>query len=174
MINKSNSKKTNELILYNNILSLSRNKLFYTKFDLADTFQNRINLIFFHISFIFIKINKNREKNDYKLFYQKLFDTTFNQIELNMRELGHGDVTVNKNMKFLVKVFYSILLFCENYSDKNKEDKTSFLNQYLKCNYKRKPHNYDSLIHYFKDFQTFCFDLSSDSVLQGEFKFKFN
>ena len=37
--------------LYNKILSLSRNKLFYTKLDLKDSFQNRINLIFLHISF---------------------------------------------------------------------------------------------------------------------------
>ena len=105
-MNNRLTKKSNELILYNNILSLSRNKLFYTKFALADTFQNRINLIFFHISFIFIKFNKNKKKNDHKIFYQKLFDIAFNQIELNMRELGYGDVTVNKNMKFLVKTFY--------------------------------------------------------------------
>ena len=32
---------TKKDILYNNILLLSRNKLFYTKFDLIDTFQNR-------------------------------------------------------------------------------------------------------------------------------------
>ena len=42
--------KSNEYILYNKILRLSRNKLFYTKFALEDTFQNRISLIFFHIS----------------------------------------------------------------------------------------------------------------------------
>jgi len=167
----SNRYKSNELILYNNILSLSRNKLFYTKFALADTFQNRINLIFFHISFIFIKINK---KNDYKQFHQKLFDTAFNQIEMNMRELGYGDVTVNKNMKFLVKSFYNILFFCEKFNEKRKEYKRSFLNECLECNIDKKSPNYDNLIDYFNDFQTFCFDLSSDSVLKGEFKFKFN
>ena len=48
--------KSKEYILYNNILRLSRNKLFYTKFALEDTFQNRINLLFFHISFIFNKL----------------------------------------------------------------------------------------------------------------------
>ena len=78
-----NHNKSIELKLYNNILSLSRNKLFYTKFALDDTFQNRINLIFFHITFIFIKVNKNKKKNDYKLFYQKLFDLLFKQIEFN-------------------------------------------------------------------------------------------
>ena len=40
--------KNNEIKLYNKILLLSRNKLLYTNFKLNDTFQNRINLIFFH------------------------------------------------------------------------------------------------------------------------------
>ena len=169
-----NKNKSREFIIYNNILSLSRNKLFYTKFFLADTFQNRIYLIFFHISFIFIKINHNRKKIVYTNFYQKLFDLLFYQIELNMRELGHGDTTVNKNMKFLVKAFYDILLFCQDYRKKNKEYKGTFFSQYLKNNTDKKIINNDNLIKYFNAFQTFCFDLSSDSVLKGELKFKFN
>ena len=170
----SNLKKSHELILYNNILSLSRNKLFYTKFALADTFHNRISLIFFHISFIIIKLSNGKNKNDYKIFYQKLFDTVFDQIEINMRELGYGDVTVNKNMKFLVKSFYNTLFFCEKFNEKKKEYKRTFFNECFKCNINKKTPNYDNLIDYFHDFQTFCFDLSSDSVLKGEFNFKFN
>ena len=133
----SNQNDSNDLILYNNILSLSRNKLFYTKFNLSDTFHNRINLIFFHISFIFIKVKQNNEKKIYKDFYQKLFDTVFKQIELNMRELGYGDVTVNKNMKIHVKSFYNILLFCENYKDKKDEYKRTFFSLYLEYNDKK-------------------------------------
>ena len=155
MKHKSNRNEFNELILYNNILSLSRNKLFYTKFALADTFQNRINLIFFHISFIFIKFNNNKKKNEYKHFHQKLFDTVFNQIELNMRELGYGDVSVNKKMKFLVKTFYSILLFCENFNLERKEYNKTFLNQCLKSNINKKMANYDNLADYFNVFKTF-------------------
>ena len=58
-----NFKQTNtkEYILYNKILLLSRNKLFYTKFGLADTFQNRIHLIFLHTSFLFVKIKQNKQ-----------------------------------------------------------------------------------------------------------------
>ena len=58
-----------EEILYSKILLLSRNKLFYTKFELSDTFQNRINLIFIHISFLFIKI---KQENQNKLYHQQL------------------------------------------------------------------------------------------------------
>ena len=167
-------KKNNEYTLYNNILSLSRNRLFYTKFLLSDTFQNRINLIFFHISFIFIKIKQTKKKVDVKKFDQNLFDLIFNQIELNMRELGLGDVTVNKKMKFLVKSFYSILLFCEDYSKKSREYKISFFNQYLKSNFMENTANNKFLIIYFNDFKTFCSDLSLNSVLKGDLKFEFN
>ena len=110
--------QTIENKLYNKILSLSRNKLFYTKLGLYDTFQNRIILIFLHISFLFIKLKQKDRIASYRTFYQKMFDFIFNKIELNMREIGYGDTGVNKNMRVLVKRFYNILLSCENYQKK--------------------------------------------------------
>ena len=89
MLKKSNLNKSKEDLLYNNMLLLSRNKLFYTKLNLADTFQNRINLIFVHISFLFIKIKQSKNNHFYKAFYQNLFDLIFKKIEMNMREIGH-------------------------------------------------------------------------------------
>ena len=94
----------NEYALFNSILLLSRIKIFYTKFNLSDIFHNRIHLIFVHISFIFIKIKQYKDKNQYKLFYQKTFDSMFKNIDLNMREIGYGDTTINKNMKFFSDV----------------------------------------------------------------------
>ena len=169
-----NKNKSKELILYNNIVFLSRNKLFYTKFNLADTFQNRIFLIFFHISFIFNKLYEIKKMINYKNFDQNLFDLLFKQIEANMRELGYGDVTVNKKMKILVKSFYNILLFCKDFDNKKKEAKAAFLGQYLQLNNNKKMANNDNLINYFNDFKTFCFDLKPDSVLEGELKYKIN
>ena len=68
MINNSNKNKVYENKLYNKILFLSRNKLLYTDFCLNDTFQNRISLIFLHVSFLFIKIKDNNENLKYKSF----------------------------------------------------------------------------------------------------------
>ena len=119
--------KSPENKLYNKILFLSRNKSFYTNLGLIDTFQNRINLIFLHISFLFIKLKQKDKSQFYKAFFQRMFDFIFNKIELNMREIGYGDMTINKNMKFLVKIFYNILLNCENYKKKKlKEQKFVF------------------------------------------------
>ena len=164
---------TQEDNIYNNIVLLSRNKLFYTKFNLTDTFQNRIYLIFIHISFIFIKIKQKSRKQIYKDFYQKIFDLIFNKIELNMREIGFGDVTINKNMKFLVKTYYNILLNCEKYKEKNLNEKNIFFNKYLEQNNIKKDVNNTALIKYFNEYETFCFGLSADSVLKGELKFNY-
>ena len=162
-----------ENILYNNILLLSRNKLFYTKFDLIDTFQNRIYLIFIHISFIFIKIKQNNKNRIYKIFYQEIFDLIFNKIELNMREIGFGDTAINKNMKFLVKIFYNILFNCEKYKKMRTDDKNKFFNKYLESNNVKNTVNNDSIIDYFDKYEAFCFDLNSNSVLRGELKFNY-
>ena len=165
---------TSDKTLYNNLLTLSRNKIFYTKYGLADTFENRIYLIFIHISFLFIRAKANPKNNIYKNFYQKTFDLLFNKIEVNMREIGYGDVTVNKNMKSLVSVFYDILLKCENYKNKSSNLKKNMFNKYLKKNVVNSGINNNDLVNYFDKFEAFCVDLSSDSVLKGEINFKIN
>ena len=165
--------KSQENKLYNKILLFSRNKLFYTKLGLIDTFHNRINLIILHISFLFIKIKQKDKSQLYKKFFQKMFDFTFNKIELNMREIGYGDMTVNKNMKFLIKAFYNILLNCENYKKKNTKNKNLFLLQHLTQNADKKGTYNIELVEYFDKYQAFCIDLTADSVLSGDLNFNY-
>ena len=173
MFKKNSKSKSREDILYNNILLLSRNKLFYTKFDLIDAFQNRIHLIFIHISFIFIKIKQNHKNKMFKIFYQNLFDLIFKNIELNMREIGYGDTTINKNMRFLTKTFYNVLLNCEKYKKMNDDEKKVFFDKYLAQNNIKNNANIKPIVEYFNKYEAFCFDLSSDSVLKGELKFNY-
>ena len=159
--------------LYNKILNLSRNKLFYAEFGLEDTLQNRIYLIFIHISFLIIKIKRKTNNSIYKNFSQKMFDITFRKIELNMRELGHGDMSVNKNMRFLVKIFYNILLNCENYEEKSTSDKNLFLYKHLTNNKNDKGSTKYDLSDYFDKYLAFCLDLRPDSVLKGDLNFNY-
>ena len=102
-----------------------------------------------------------------------MFDFIFNKIELNMREIGYGDMTINKNMKFLVKIFYNILLNCENYKKKNLKNKNFFLLKYLSQNIDKIGTNNIGLVEYFDQYQAFCFDLSSDSVVKGGLNFNY-
>ena len=174
MHNSLKNLKYDLLKLYNKIVFLSRNKFLYNIFYIDDTFQNRINLIFIHISFLFIKVKKNRNIEDYKEFSQKMFDFIFKKIEINMRELGYGDVSVNKNMKFLVKIFYNVLLECENYHKKDLNYKSIFLSKILTINNNIEQNSkYSLIIRYFDKYQTFCVALPIDNVLKGDLNFNY-
>ena len=165
--------KSPENKLYNKILFLSRNKLFYTKLSLTDTFQNRIYLIFLHISFLFIKLKQKDKNQFYKVFFQKMFDLIFDKIALNMREIGYSDMMINKNMKFLVKIFYNILLNCEDYKKKTFDKKSLFLFKYLDINKAHKHNKNINIIEYFNQYHSFCLDLSTNSVLKGDLNFSY-
>ena len=93
--------------MYNTLLSLSRNIFFYENIKLKDNFETRVYLMFFHFSIMMIVSKKKGIKFD-----QKSYDLLFQNIENNLRELGFGDVSVNK-MKELNKILYDILLKIE-------------------------------------------------------------
>ena len=106
------NKNMNTQKLYNKILLLTRKNFFYKDFKLDDTFSNRIYLIFFHFSFILIIL---KEKKIQSKISQDIFDFFIQQIESNMREIGYGDISVNKNMKKLINLFYEILINCKKW-----------------------------------------------------------
>ena len=91
--------------LYNNLVNLSRNKYFYQEIKLFDDFETRVILLFFHFVII-LKVKKNE---DLKKNFQLLFDNIFQNIEVNIRELGYGDTKVNKTQNNIYPIqVYSI------------------------------------------------------------------
>ena len=159
-----------EINLYNILLSLSRNLFFYKKIGLADTFETRIYLMFMHFSILMIIAKKKGSKFD-----QRTYDRLFQSIEYNLRELGYGDVTVNKKMKELNKILYDILLKIDL---KNSENKKFLANPDLIKKYFNSFKNQESIklgqfIEYFNVFFNFCFELSLDNMIEGINKFKY-
>ena len=159
--------------LYNKILVLSRNKFLYSNIGLSDTFLTRINLIFFHSSFLTIKLKNDYKIDGFKKLSQNLFDYTFQKIELNMREIGYGDVTVNKNMKILVNRFYDILLKCESYVKLDLMKKKTLLLKYFFLIKTKQEDNLTILVDYFDKYSTFCYDLSTDDILKAKINFNY-
>ena len=115
------------LNIYNNFVKLTRNKNLYINLQRDDSFSDRLIFLFFHFSF-FLKIYKSKmSKNE----SQKLFDFVIKQIELSIREIGYGDVTINKKMKEFVNVFYSIVEKIDSWDLINKDDKIQILANFL-------------------------------------------
>ena len=154
--------------LYNILLKLSRNIFFYKDIKLPDNFETRIYLMFIHFSIILIIFRIKKQK-----YNQKSYDMLFHNIENNLRELGFGDVTVNKKMKDFNKILYDILLKI-NVNQK----KTLFkINKKLIQNYFNSLSNdaqkYKKFEDYLEQFFNFCFELTPENMLINIVKFRF-
>ena len=113
--------------IYNNLIYLTRNKDLYQNFREQDTFSDRLILFLFHFAF-FLKVFK---KNTNKKTLQEIYDYIFKQLEFSIREIGYGDVSVNKKMKIYLNIFYSILDKINSWEKLNNLDKNKVLSDYL-------------------------------------------
>ena len=113
--------------IYNNLIKLTRNKLLFEKLNIQDSFYERIMIFFIHFAF-FLKIYK---KNENKHNLQELYDFIFNQIDLSVREAGHGDATINKKMKNYVNLFHSIIDKIEFWESLIIDEKSNFFLAYF-------------------------------------------
>tara|TARA_A100001011_G_C13815880_1_gene636811 strand:+ start:30 stop:530 length:501 start_codon:yes stop_codon:yes gene_type:complete len=155
--------------LYNKLVEFSRNIFFYSDLKLKDNFETRIILIFVHLSLILISTKlKTKDK-----FPQHIFDNIFLNIEYHIRELGYGDVVVNKKMKTLNKIFYDILLKINDGIEPSFKANKMLLNKYLSDDNSLDKEMLDNIDKYLQNFYNFCFELSNDSVLKGNINFKY-
>ena len=157
--------------LYNTLLNLSRNKFFYLKIGLDDTFETRLYLMFFHFSLIMICFKKKGKK-----FNQNSYDKLFHNIENNLRELGFGDVSVNKKMKDFNKILYDILIKLDLLQDEKKSIK---INSKLVKNYFETLNSRDNtkltlFLDYLLNFFNFCFEKPLDNMIEHCKNFEFN
>jgi len=138
--------KYNYLNIYNNLIKLTRNKKLYLNLEKEDTFSDRLIFLFLHLA-LFLKHFKSSipSKN-----LQELFDFTIRQIELSIREIGYGDVSVNKKMKELINLFYHILEEIEKLDLEDNKKRLSLFKKYLNTD-----KNSDFYIDYFDKYRIF-------------------
>ena len=95
------------------MVNLTRNKDLYKDFTEQDTFSDRLIFFLLHFAF-FLKVFK--KGNDKKII-QEIYDYSFRQLELSIREIGYGDQSINKKMKNYLNLFYSMLERLHNWEN---------------------------------------------------------
>ena len=115
------------LNIYNNLIKLTRNKNLYLNLKNNDTFSDRLIIFLFHFAFFLKKYKNEISKKE----AQDLFDFIVRQIELSIREIGYGDVSINKKMKDYVNLFYSILEKLELWDNLNIQQKSTVLADFI-------------------------------------------
>ena len=148
--------------IYNNLVNLTRNKDLYN-IQSKDTFSDRLTVFLFHFAF-FLKVFKTNY-NSKEL--QEIYDYVFKQIELSIREIGYGDVTINKKMKEYINLFHSILSKIDNWSDLNDIKKSKILTNFI-------PFDTSSLdlAKYFDKYEILLSKTTLNSLIKGVIKLK--
>ncbi len=119
--------KNKFLNIYNNLVKLTRNKILYKNTSNNETFSDRLTMFFFHFAF-FLKLFKNQTS---KKNLQDLYDFIFKQIELSIREIGYGDISVNKKMKEYVNLMYAIIDRVELWENLDSSSKYKFFSDFI-------------------------------------------
>ena len=129
--------------IYNKFIGLARNKDLYKDFEKQDIFSDRLTFFLLHFA-IFFKVFKNR---DNKKILQEIYDFTFRQLELSIREIGYGDQSINKKMKDYINLFHDMIDKFHFWDDLNDEQKKEIIG-----NYTLNSKNSSFLLNYFENF----------------------
>lgn len=105
-------------------------------------------------------------------FNQNDYDQLFNNIENNLRELGFGDVSVNKKMKDMNKQLYDILLKLDSNETTSFKINEKLIFKYFKDFDDKKTGKYNDFERYFLNFYKFCFELPLENMIRDAVKFK--
>ena len=143
--------ENNYLNFYNKLIKLTRNKKLYLEFGVKDNFSNRLILMLLHFAFFF-KTYKNVTNTK---ILQEIYDFTFRQLELSIREIGYGDQSINKKMKNYLNLFHDIIDKIHYWDDASLNDQIITINSFLDAD------NNQHLVTYFSDFYE---DLSKNNL----------
>ncbi len=129
--------------IYNKLIELARNKDLYRDFEKQDIFSDRLTFFLLHFA-IFFKVFKNK---DNKERLQEIYDFTFRQLELSIREIGYGDQSINKKMKDYINLFHDMIDKFHFWDNLNEEQKKEIIG-----NYTLNSKNSSFLLDYFENF----------------------
>ena len=133
----------NYINIYNNLIKLTRNKLLYLNINKEETFSERLIFFLLHFSF-FLKIYKNEVS---KKEIQEIYDFIFRQLELSIREIGYGDVAINKKMKDYINFLHKLIGDIDNWDELSYQGKEVFFSKTL-----NQTSNNDFFVDYFEKY----------------------
>ena len=135
--------KESYIHIYNKLIELARNKDLYKDFKNQDIFSDRLTFFLMHFA-LFFKVFKN---NDNRKELQDIYDFTFRQLELSIREIGYGDQSINKKMKDYINLFHDMIDKFHFWDDLKKDQKRDIIE-----NYTFNSKNSSFLLDYFENY----------------------
>ena len=153
----------NYINIYNNLIKFTRNKLLYKNTNVEEDFSIRLTMYLIHFAFFLKEYKSKNQKKE----LQEIYDYNFRQLEISIREIGYGDVSINKKMKDYLNLFHKIILDLDKWESYQTQEKASFFSNIISNKV-----NSSFFIEYFENYQIFLKKNSLNSFVNNILDFK--
>lgn len=92
-------------MLYGAAVAVARQPEFYLEMAVPDTLQGRFDLVGLHVALLIRRLRHDEDKAG-KDVAQAVFDAMFNDMDVNLREMGVGDMSISRRVKGLWEAFH--------------------------------------------------------------------
>jgi cytochrome b pre-mRNA-processing protein 3 len=91
--------------LYGEAVAAARQPVFFAGFGVPDTLDGRFDLVSLHTALLVCRIARDADPRA-KDLAQAVFDAMFADMDVNLREMGVGDLAVGKRVKRMWEAFH--------------------------------------------------------------------
>jgi cytochrome b pre-mRNA-processing protein 3 len=91
--------------LYGAAVAQARQPVFFATLGVPDTLDGRFDLVSLHTGLLVCRISRDSDPRA-KALAQAVFDAMFADMDLNLREMGVGDLSVGKRVKKMWEAFH--------------------------------------------------------------------
>jgi len=91
--------------LYGAAVAAAREPAYYLDYAVADTLQGRFDLVGMHVALLIRRLRHDPAPAGQNLA-QAVFDAMFNDMDVNLREMGVGDMSISKRVKRMWEAFH--------------------------------------------------------------------
>lgn len=92
-------------MLFTKIVSQARMPHFYSDWGVADTVDGRFDLIILHLALVVDRLESHEESKQVALLIRYLQEVLFDNMDMSLREMGVGDMSVGKKIKIMAEAY---------------------------------------------------------------------
>jgi len=93
-------------VLFTKIVAQARRPEFYSDWKVADTLDGRFDLIILHVALVVDRLERREDNKQMALLTRYLQEVLFDNMDMSLRELGVGDMSVGKKVKVMAEAYY--------------------------------------------------------------------
>lgn len=93
-------------VLFNKVVAQARTPEFYANWHVADTLDGRFDVIILHVALVVNRLESQTDNKRMALLARYLQEVLFDNMDMSLREIGVGDMSVGKKVKVMAEAYY--------------------------------------------------------------------